>query len=278
MTDTPSNTALTPLLGPHEPPPHEVINADGQSRLLLVCEHASNRVPESLNQLGLSPSALERHIGWDVNAVEVAKTLSAHFDSRLVVANYSRLVTDLNRSVNDRNCFREKSESLRVPGNQNMTAEQKNQRIEALFKPFHQAVNHEINRFFVHQISPVLISIHSFTPVYKIHHRTEQIGILWDKSERLAVPLIQALKRNKHLVVGDNLPYSGKHPEDYTIDVHGESANLACLGIEIRQDLIANPEGIERFSGLLIDALSDVLKDENLYQPQQGAAHDQAAV
>ena len=266
------------LLSPGEPAPHEVINANGSNRMLLVCEHASNRVPASLNNLGLSESSLERHIGWDVNAVSVARHLSDYFDSRLIIANYSRLVADLNRSINDKNCFRERSETLAIPGNLNMTVEERNRRIDEIFRPFHAAVEHQINRFTVRQVSPVLISIHSFTPVYKTEIRDVEIGILWDKSSRLALPLMDELRKNRHLVVGDNLPYSGVHPEDYTIDVHGEAANLACLGIEIRQDLIANEAGVAHYGNLIARALEPVLLDDRLYHPQQDSINDQAAV
>ncbi len=246
--------------------------------MLLVCEHASWQVPRSLNNLGLSGDSLRRHIGWDINAVGVARALSDHFDARLIKANYSRLVTDLNRSINDRNCFRERSESQWIPGNMDLTAEHRNVRINELFKPFHDGLEHEINRFTVEGVSPVLISIHSFTPVYKTEVRNIEIGILWDRASRLAEPLIAGLRAQNYLAVGDNAPYSGRHPEDYTIDVHGEAANLACLGIEIRQDLIATEAGINDYAGRLIRALEPVLTDPALYQPQQDTQNEQAAV
>lgn len=266
------------LIAADEPPALSIINPDGRSQLLLVCEHASWRVPRSLNNLGLSSDSLKRHIGWDINAVEVARALSDHFDARLVIANYSRLVTDLNRSINDHNCFRERSESQWIPGNQGLTAEQRNLRINEIFKPFHAGLEHEINRFTVRGISPVLISIHSFTPVYKTEVRNVEIGILWDRAARLAEPLMAGLRAQNHLAVGDNLPYSGRHPEDYTIDVHGEASNLACLGIEVRQDLIATQAGIDDYAARLIRALEPVLADPALYRPQQDAHNDQAAV
>jgi predicted N-formylglutamate amidohydrolase len=114
-------------------------------------------------------------------------------------------------------------------------------------------------------VVPALIAVHSFTPVFQRMRRPWQIGILWDADPRIPVPLIKAL-RAQGIAVGDNAPYSGKAPADHTIDHHAEAQGLPHVSIEIRQDLVDHPAGVQRWAGILGEALARILANEGLYR------------
>ena len=154
----------------------------------------------------------------------------------------------------------------RVPGNRALDSEQKALRGHEIYWPYHQAIETRLDEFRLEGVTPALIAIHSFTPFFDQQARPWEIGVLWDRDPRIPLPLIRGL-RNKGIVVGDNEPYSGKHPADFTIDHHGEEAGLPCVSIEIRQDLIATSEGITRWCRVLGDVLAEILLADDLFQP-----------
>jgi predicted N-formylglutamate amidohydrolase len=253
------------MIGAGEPKPFRVVNPKGRARLLIVCDHASRRIPHTLGDLGLDDLALKRHIASDIGAGGVAEFLAARLDAPAVLAGYSRLVVDCNRGLKDPTSILAVSDGEFIPGNQGLNEEQKAARARYFFHPYHDAIRRRIESFERRGMVPAFVAIHSFTPIFQNIRRPWQIGILWDQDPRIPVPLIKALRR-QGVAVGDNAPYSGKAPADHTIDHHAEGGRLPHVSIEVRQDLIDTPEGISHWAGLLGDALETILQDEGLYR------------
>lgn len=271
MDDTAVQTVAAPgLLRPGEPPPFELFNESAGGRLLLVCDHASNRVPECLENLGLSDAELARHIGWDIGAADVTRYLSDRLGAPAVLAGYSRLAIDCNRALGHPELILDESDHTPVPGNARLGAAQRQARIDALFRPYHAAVDEQVAR--LRELCgaeevPVVISIHSFTPVFDGIERPWQIGVLWNDDPRLAVPLIARLREDKDLVVGDNEPYSARGDGfGHTLERHGDEGGLANALIEIRQDLIDTHHGARAWAERLAGVLRESLTDEALYR------------
>ena len=255
-----------PLLGPADPPPFEFIDRRGRSRRLVVADHAGNAVPASLQDLGLEPDVLRQHIAVDIGSRALAALLAERLGASLVLANYSRLVVDLNRHLDDPSAFIPESDGVVIPGNQNLSAAEKRRRADAIHRPYHNAIAGLIDDFMQQGSLPVIISMHSFTPALADVVRPWHVGVLWDKDPRIAAPLLARLRQDPALIVGDNEPYSGRHPSDYTVDHHGESRGVANVSIEVRQDLLGDNAGIERWTSILGEALTDILADEALYK------------
>jgi predicted N-formylglutamate amidohydrolase len=268
-----SHIATADLLADGEPQAFDLIEIASARPIILACDHASNRVPIALGGLGLAPEHLEKHIAWDIGAGAVTRLLSQRLHANAVLGNYSRLVVDLNRDLEDATAFPAISDGVLVPGNLGLGIEQRAQRAKALFKPYHEALRRVTQAQSSAACVPVFVSIHSFTPKLNGVRRPWHVGILWDKDPRLAVPLLAGLRRHADVVVGDNEPYSGRHPADFTVDHHAEPLGLAHVGIEIRQDLINDVSGQQRWAGILGDVLEVVLESAVLYrsfQPSHG--------
>ncbi|MCZ6880436.1 MAG: N-formylglutamate amidohydrolase [Gammaproteobacteria bacterium] len=254
-----------PLLAADEPPPFEVLNAGSAAKIIVVCDHAGNRIPRSLNNLGLDEFSMRRHIAWDIGAADVARFLAPCLGAPTLLTNYSRLVVDCNRRLDDATAFRALSDGDDVPGNHLLTATEKQRRADAIYWPYHQAIASQVDRLCHEDFAPALISIHSFTPFFDNSHRPWEIGILWDNDPRIAVPLMKNLQ-DKGLIVGDNEPYSGRHPHDFTVDYHGEKRGLPHASIEIRQDLLSDAQARRRWATTLADCLQPILEQEELYR------------
>ena len=252
------------LLGRDEPPPFEVINRSGRAKLLLVCDHASRRIPADLGDLGLDRLALGRHIACDIGAGDVTRLLSSTLDAPAVMAGYSRLVVDCNRKLQDPTAFLAFSDGEYVPGNHAIDEAEKQRRAEACYHPYHAAVAEQLAVFEERGVVPAFVAIHSFTRIFNRQRRPWQIGVLWDTDPRIPVPLMEKLAA-RGIVVGDNEPYSGRAPADFTIDHHAEDPGLPHVSIEIRQDLIDHPAGVERWAALLGEVLGEIFSDEGLY-------------
>ena len=255
------------LLAPDEPAPFELIAAAGLRPLVLVCDHASNRVPRSLDGLGLNSDTLEDHIAWDVGAGAVTRLLSERLQASAVLGGYSRLVMDLNRDREDPTAFPEISDGVLVPANLGLSVAVRAERTRALFEPYHDTLRRLIQERTTTKQTPVMICLHSFTAYQHGVLRPWHVGILWDQDPRVAVPLMAALREPGDIVVGDNQPYSGRHSADFTVDHHAETLGLAYGAMEIRQDLIEDESGQQRWADRLADVLEAVLQDERLFQP-----------
>ena len=245
-----ANHKLNGLLAAGEPAPYFEINADSEVPLLLVCDHASCRFPEALGNMGLDPFARRCHLAIDIGAGPLTECLSDSLGVTAVVAHYSRLVVDLNRELMDPGAFLEFGDGIIVPGNRNLHRADKEARAEAIYWPYHQAIDRQIRRLQAIGPSPAFIAIHSFTPVMNGESRPWQVGVLWDKDAQLAELFIKEF-RAAGFVTGDNEPYSGKAPQDYTIDHHAEAIGLPHVGIEIRQDMIDSNAGVETLAAVM---------------------------
>ena len=261
----PPGAPRPPLLGPGDPPPFELFHVRGRARALVVCDHASRAFPQALGRLGLPDEATWRHIAWDIGAAELARALAQRLDAPAVLAGYSRLVVDCNRRLEDPTCFVAVGDGQRVPGNEGLSESERHVRAAACHEPYHKAIATRLLEFRRAGVVPAFIAVHSFTPVLGRDARPWNVGVLWDRDARIPRPLLERLRRERGLVVGDNEPYSGRHPADYTIDHHAESAGLPHVCLEVRQDELLTPAGVARFAEIIGRALADILADEALY-------------
>ncbi len=261
------DSAAASLLGDSDPPPFTIVNRDGQTPLLLVCDHASRAAPAALDNLGLNDEVFGHHIGYDIGAAAVAQKLSETLDAGLVLAGYSRLIIDLNRPPGHPQSIPQISDGTVVPGNQDLDETARRRRVRDLFEPYHDAVNRAIARIWQRGTPPVLFSVHSFTPRFGDTPRPWDVGVLWNRDPRLAVPLMEKLEA-QGLNVGDNEPYSGKDLA-YTIDMHAAAAGLASCVIEINQDQIADAAGIARWAAILDGAMKEILSLSGLHRVER---------
>ncbi|MCS6948341.1 MAG: N-formylglutamate amidohydrolase [Steroidobacteraceae bacterium] len=242
---------------------------------LIVCDHASNKIPAPLGHLGLPRTDLERHIAWDIGAAALALSLAQRLQLPCVQSGYSRLVIDCNRSLDDPSSILTHSDGTDIPGNRNLSDAERQLRAALIFEPYHAAIEREMTRLAAGgAVTPALIAVHSFTPVLAGRERPWHCGVLWDTDGRIALPLLAALRRDPNLQVGDNEPYSGRHPSDYTVAVHAERFGRPHVCIEVRQDLLLDDAGVDGWSQRLAEALAAVLSDDSLYR--RGPAHTAA--
>lgn len=246
---------MTSLLGDDEPDPVNVVNLGGRSPVFLVCEHAGRLIPAKLGDMGLSEEDRRRHIAWDIGAGALCHHLSAILDAPLITQTYSRLVCDCNRETHMPSFIPAVSERTRIPANQAVTAAERALRIAEIYRPLHDRIAAELDRRAAAGLSTVLLSMHSFTPVFMDQPRAMHIGLLHDQDPRWAALMRSALSAETDLVVTDNQPYALDRNRDYTVPEHGERRGLPSLEIEIRQDLIATPEGQRAWAERLAPAL-----------------------
>lgn len=245
------------LLGPGDLPPFEIVNAHGRCPLLLACDHASHEVPAGLDDLGLDRATLSRHIGWDIGAADVTRRMAALLDAPAVLSGYSRLVIDCNRPPGTANSIPAISDGVTIPANQDVDDAAAAARAAACFAPYHDAVDGLLDRLCAGR-TPAFVSMHSFTPLFDGFERPWHVGILWDRDDRLAAPLMKVLGDDSAIIVGDNEPYSGRIPTPYSTPRHAESRGLAHVTVEIRQDLIDTRHGAEAWAARIAAALSAV--------------------
>jgi predicted N-formylglutamate amidohydrolase len=220
--------------------PVETINPAGASPYVLVCEHASNRLPKSVNGLGLPPEALNLHIAYDIGAEGVARLLSRLLDAPLVLQRYSRLVYDCNRPPEQDSAMPEVSESTSIPGNVGLSAEDRLQRTREFYRPFHHAISDMLDVRASAGRKTILVSIHSFTRLYKGKERAVELGVLCDRDASIASKLVKAFP---NVDVRLNEPYGPKDGVLHTLNLHAAPRGLKSAMIEIRNDLIANERG-----------------------------------
>jgi predicted N-formylglutamate amidohydrolase len=254
------------LLTADDPKAFEIVNEAGRAPVLLICDHASNAVPSRLAGLGLDEATLALHVAWDIGAAVVTRHLAVLLDARAVLSGYSRLVIDCNRPLDDPTSIAGESDGIEVPGNFGLSPADRAARADACFHPYHTAIDGELAGFTAGGVVPAVISVHSFTPMMRGFARPWHVGILWDKDRRLPVPLIAALAADPALVVGDNQPYSAREPAGHSVHTHAALAGLPHVAIELRQDLIATPDGAGAWAAILAAALQPILADGDLYR------------
>lgn len=241
---------VVPLLSADEPSPYRVVNPLAEAPFLLVCDHASCRFPGALGDLGLDPFARRCHLALDIGAGALTERLARSLGVTAVIARYSRLVVDCNRQLMDPGAFLEYGDGMIVPGNRNLPQPEKDRRAQAIYWPYHNAIDEQVKRLQKVGPPPAFIAIHSFTPVLDGIVREIQTGVLWDKDTRLSSIFIEEFRAAGY-VTGDNEPYSGKAPQDFTIDHHAEAIGLPHVGIELRQDLIDDIPGIDEVAPVM---------------------------
>lgn len=235
--------------------------------MLLLCDHASRRVPLALGNLGLEAASFERHIAYDIGAEAVSQRLSAFLNAPLVAAGFSRLVIDLNRPTGHQDSIVKEIDSTPIPANQDLDETAKRQRITELFEPYHDAVKRALAGLWERGTPPAIFSVHSFSPSYGNKPRPWDIGVLWNRDPRIAVPLMDALKA-RGLNVGENEPYSGQQVA-FTINVHGGAAGLANCIIEINQDQVRDAAGIDRWATILEGIMPKILRIPGIHQVER---------
>jgi predicted N-formylglutamate amidohydrolase len=265
VSDTVRETSL--LLGAEDIAPVFERNPGGRSPFLLVSDHFGRRLPRRLGDLGLSEGELVRHIAWDIGIAGVATALSDQLDAHLIGQNYSRLVIDCNRPPHVAGSIPRISETTVVPGNEGLASAAIEARRLEVFEPYHRRIREVIDLRERAALPTVLVALHSFTPLYRGTARPWQVAALYRHGGRLPPLLLKALRAEGDLVVGDNEPYAVGEESDYTIPVHGEARGLTNTGIEIRQDLIADVPGRQRWAELLariLFGIEAILRDERL--------------
>jgi predicted N-formylglutamate amidohydrolase len=235
--------AADQLLGEGDIAPVHEVNAAGTSPFLLTADHYGRVLPRALGDLGLPESELVRHIAWDIGIAGVAERLADLLDAHLIAQRYSRLVIDCNRPPAVASSIPVISEATAIPRNEGISHREREARRREIFVPYHQRIDAAVSRR-LHQGRPtVLVALHSFTPVYAGVSRPWHIGTLYHRDTVLPQLFLKHLRAEGDLVVGDNEPYAVSDLTDYTIPVHAEARGLVNTGIEIRQDLIAEPSG-----------------------------------
>jgi predicted N-formylglutamate amidohydrolase len=252
------------LLGPDDPPPVRLLRPDGASDFVLTADHAGRRIPRRLGDLGLPESELGRHIAWDIGIAGVTEALAGALDAAAVLQVYSRLVIDCNREPEWPSSIPTVSEATRIPGNNALSPEEREARRREIFLPYHREIGELLDRRAAIGRRTVLVAMHSFTPVFKGETRTIDIGILYNRDRRLAAIMLDLLRAEGDLAVGDNAPYAITEASDYTVPTHGERRGLAHVEIEIRQDLIVDAGGQTAWAARLARLLP--LADRRLSQ------------
>lgn len=239
-------------------PPFFCLDGDAARGCLLICDHASNRVPPELKGLGIDASQMERHIAYDIGAAAVTRLMARQLGVPAVLSNFSRLLIDPNRGEDDPTLVMRLSDGAIIPGNARIGEEEITRRLELYYRPYHAAIDAAVAKCMATGRPPVIVSIHSFTDNWRGRGRPWQVGILWDRDPRLAVPFIEELARETGLTVGDNEPYSGKLKND-CLYKHGTGRGLAHALVEVRQDLIREEAGQKEWAERLTRALSAIL-------------------
>lgn len=243
------------LLEPDEPDPVTLANESGGSVFFLTCEHAGRTFPRRLGRLGLPEAETLRHIAWDIGIGAVGRELSQLLNAAVILQTYSRLVIDCNRDPNVPSSIPEISEDTEIPGNHGLTEADRPARVDAIFRPYHNAIAAALDRRAAADRPSVLVALHSFTPLFKGVSRPWHVAVLFNRDPRLAHALAELLRAEGDLMVGENEPYRVSDLTDYTVPVHGERRGLPHVEIEIRQDLITDAAGqrewAERLARLL---------------------------
>ena len=246
------------------------LNENKECNFIVICDHASNHIPNEYNGLGLSKEILNTHIAYDIGAKEVALNISKFLNCPLVMTNFSRLLIDANRGVDDPTLIMKISDESVIEGNKKISflnnSDERKKRIKNFYEIYHKKISDIINASISKKVFPAIISIHSFTPFWRGKKRSIDLGILWDSDDRLPDIFFNYLNKNyKNMDIGNNTPYSGRMKND-TLYKHGTSQGLANILIEIRQDLILDSKGQLMFSKIITKPLMDNINNVSLFK------------
>ncbi|MGC9417613.1 MAG: N-formylglutamate amidohydrolase [Rhodovulum sp.] len=241
-----------------------VENASGRGQVVVVCDHASNAIPERFKGLGLAPGDAESHAAWDPGALGVARSMARLLDAPLVAASVSRLVHDVNRPAGSPEAMPVRSETISVPGNTALSEAERADRAQLYYEPFHAAVE----TILAARGAPVaLVTVHSFTPVWHGVPRDVEIGILHDLDRRLAEAMLTLAAERTCRRVARNEPYGPKDGVTHTLNRHGDRKGRLNVMLEIRNDLIVDDAAQARTGIVLANLVREALNEV-----EQGAA------
>lgn len=261
-------------------PPFEAISGNLAGGALVICDHASNAIPPEYGNLGLSPEALQRHIAYDIGAAEVARTLAEHLGVPAILSTFSRLLIDPNRGADDPTLVMRYSDGAIVPGNARASRAEIERRRDLYWAPYRHRIGAAVEAMTATGEPPAILSIHSFTPIWRGFVRPWKAGVLWDLDGRIAWPLMGALAAEPDLgpdAVGDNEPYDGALAGD-TIDAFATARGLSNALIEIRQDLVAEAGGARDWGDRLARILQPILSDRRAREPRDLGSRAGAAI
>jgi predicted N-formylglutamate amidohydrolase len=252
----------------------ETLDGDLNGGLLILVDHASNVIPPEYGDLGLPETELSRHIAYDIGAGPLARLLGERFRAPAILTCFSRLLIDPNRGEDDPTLIMRISDGAVVPGNRRLDAAERELRLDRFYRPYHREIESLLAKMLATGVAPAILSIHSYTPVWKGAPRPWHAGILWDRDPRFALALLDGLRAEHGLRVGDNEPYLGSLRND-TMYRHGTARGLAHGLLEVRNDLIATPAGVLEWADRLEPILSDVLASPELHEVRHyGSASD----
>lgn len=257
------------ILSAGEAPPFRIENAQGKGVGLVICDHASNRVPRALKDLGLKRADLKKHIGWDIGAEDTSLHIGRTLDVPVVLANYSRLVLDLNRAPHHEECIPEVSDHIKVPANEGLSKVDRERRLKEIFWPYQNKISKMLDSAIGKGQIPVILAIHSLTPEMDGVKRPWHISILWNREEKIAKQVVKEIRsRHPDFLVGENEPYtlfSDRFPGS-TVWRHAEERNLPYIFVEFRQDLIDTKEKAIAWADLFLEAIRPVIGNPATYQ------------
>ena len=232
----------------------EVLAGNLGSGILLLADHATNHIPNEFNALGLTETDLKRHIAYDIGVDSLVRDMAVHLGVPAVLSRFSRLLIDPNRGADDPTLVMRIADGALIPGNARVDAAGVSARIARFHQPYHATIAGLIDRALAQGIAPAIVSLHSFTPTMRGHSRPWHVGVLWDGDPRLATPLLQRLRSEPDLVIGDNEPYDGALAGD-TIDQHATDRGLSNCLVELRQDLIGDTMSAQAWAKRLCQLL-----------------------
>ena len=255
--------------------PFGVENIDGAGQVIIICDHASNRIPESWGDLGLPPAARETHIAWDPGALVISLRLAARLDAPLIFSTVSRLVIDMNRPPGSPTLIPGMSETTPIPGNANLTAADRQRRIETIYEPYHAAIDQLIDKVAARRLAagllpPSVVAIHSFTPVFKGAWRPWQVGVIHDADNRLSNLVLARLNTDPMLSVAENEPYVPAEEVYFTLERHALARGLMNVMIEIRNDEVQSCESQDTWAGRIAEAIAEAAG------PALASGHDES--
>lgn len=268
-------TDLKKILGPDDPAPFEIVNAQGRAPVLVTCEHAGVAVPRSLGRMGLEDADFEAHYAYDPGARDVALALARMLDAPAILGVYSRMVADIGRRRDD-TAFPTVGEGKAIPANRAMSEAEKEARFQEIYDPYHNALTDLLDRVFpARGVVPAVVSIHSYTPVFHGEARPWEVGVLWVQDARIPVPLMEHFRQCGY-VVGDNAPYDLRALRGIAVvDRYADARNLPNVMVEFRNDLIRTPQDVARHTQALYDGLAAIFKDEGVFTPYDGPRLEQ---
>lgn len=245
--------------------PFRTIDGPQNASLVLVCDHARNTLPPAYGSLGLDESAFGQHIAYDIGVEALTEALATRLGCPAVLSCFSRLLIDPNRGEDDPTIVMRLSDGTVVPGNHPISADEIQTRIDRYHAPYHRAIDDVLDRMQASGVQPMVFSIHSYTPVWRGVPRPWQAAFLWDSDPRLNRFMIDGLRRDPALLVGDNEPYDGALKND-TMYRHATYRGLAHSLLEVRQDLIADASGVEEWAGRLTPLLEEANSRPDMHE------------